>query len=65
MEGVLAVYERPYDPKQPVNCLDEIQKTLRSTSRGEIPLQAGQLTREDYEYKRAGQCALLLAVEPT
>ena len=64
MEDVLAVYGRPYDPKRPVICLDEIQKALRSTPRGEIPLQAGQPTREDYEYKRAGKCSLFLAVEP-
>lgn len=64
MEDVLSVYQRPYDPKRPVVCLDEIQKTLRSTPRGTIPLQPGQVTREDYEYKRAGKCSIFLAVEP-
>ena len=64
MEDVLAVYQRPYDPKHPVICLDEIQKTLRSTPRGEIPLQPGQPLREDYEYKRSGKCSIFLAVEP-
>ena len=64
MEDVLAVYQRPYDPQRPMVCLDEIQKALRSTPRGSLPLQPGQPRREDYEYKRAGKCALFLAVEP-
>jgi DDE superfamily endonuclease len=64
MEDVLAVYQRPYDPRRPQVCLDEIQKTLRSTPRGAIPLQPRQPRREDYEYERHGHCALFLAVEP-
>lgn len=64
MEDVLEVYQRPYDPKRPVVCLDEIQKALRDTPRGEIPLQPGQPIREDYEYTRAGKCSVFLAVEP-
>ena len=64
MEDVLTVYQRPYDPKRPQVCLDEIQKALRSTPRGSIRLQQGTAVREDYEYKRHGKCALFLAVEP-
>jgi hypothetical protein len=64
MEDVLSVYEQPYDPKRPMVCLDEIQKALRSTPRGEIPLEIGKPTREDYEYQRHGKCSLFLAVEP-
>jgi len=64
MEDVLAVYERPYDPKHPVVCIDECKKELRSTPRGELPLEAGQGKREDYEYVREGSANLFLAVEP-
>lgn len=64
MEDVLSVYQRPYDPKRPQVCLDEISKTLHSTPRGEIPMQSGQPKREDYEYQRHGTCALFLAIEP-
>jgi hypothetical protein len=64
MEDVLAVYQRPYNPQQPVICLDEIEKALRSTPRGTIALQPGQPRREDYEYTRAGKCSVFLAVEP-
>ena len=64
MEEVLEVYRRPYDPQQPVVCLDEISKTLRSTPRGTLTPMPGQVAREDYEYQRHGTCALFLAVEP-
>lgn len=64
MEDVLSVYQRPYDPKRPQVCLDEIQKVLRSTPRGDLPLKPGQPKREDYEYQRNGKCSLFLAVEP-
>lgn len=64
MEDVLSVYQRPYNPRRPQVCLDEIQKALRSTPRGTIGLQPGQVEREDYEYQRHGKCALFLAVEP-
>jgi transposase len=64
MEDVLSVYQRPYDPKRPQVCLDEISKVLRSTPRGELPMEPGQPKREDYEYQRHGTCALFLAVEP-
>jgi len=63
MEDVLAVYQRPYDPQRPQVCLDEIQKALRETPRGEIPMTPGQPMRQDYEYKRHGKCSLFLAVE--
>lgn len=63
MEDVLSVYQRPYDPKRPQVCLDEIQKALRTTPRGSIPMQPGQPKREDYEYQRDGKCSLFLALE--
>ena len=64
MEDVLSVYQRPYDPKRPQVCLDEIQKALRTTPRGQIAMQPGQPRREDHEYQRHGKCSLFLAVEP-
>jgi transposase len=64
MEDVLSVYHRPYDPKRPQVCLDEISKALHSTPRGQLSMRPGQPRREDYEYQRHGTCALFLAVEP-
>lgn len=64
MEDVLDVYQRPYDPKRPVVCVDEISKELRETPRGELPMSQGQAKREDYEYQRHGVANLFLAIEP-
>jgi hypothetical protein len=33
MEEVLDVYQRPYDPKRPVVCLDEARRQLVSETR--------------------------------
>lgn len=64
MEDVLSVYQRAYDPQRPQVCLDEIQKTLRSTPHGVLSLEPGQPHRQDYEYQRDGQASLFLAIEP-
>ncbi len=64
MEDVLSVYRQPYDARRPQVCLDEIHKNLRSTPKGETPMEKGKPKREDYEYERNGKCALFLAVEP-
>jgi hypothetical protein len=64
LEDILYTYQRPYDPRRPLVCLDESHKHLRSVPRGALNLAPGQSRREDYEYKREGQCAIFLAVEP-
>jgi len=64
MEDVLDVYQRPYDPKRPVVCLDEASKELHDTPRGSLPLEPGQPLREDYEYERHGVANLFMAIEP-
>lgn len=64
MEDVLAVYERPFDPKRPVVCVDEAKKELRSTPRGSIPAKPGREEHEDYEYEREGSANIFMALEP-
>ena len=64
MEDVLEVYERPYDPKRPLVCVDETSKTLHDTPRGTLPIEAGQPSRQDYEYERNGTANIFMAVEP-
>lgn len=63
---VLAVYQRPYDPKRPVVCLDEKSKELHPTPRCRRSLRhrAGKTRREDSEYQRSGTRNLFLWVEP-
>jgi hypothetical protein len=64
MEDVLEVYKRPYDPLQPVVCMDEISKQLVSETRQRLPAQPGQAQRYDYEYRRVGVCNLFIFSEP-
>jgi hypothetical protein len=64
MEDVLDVYHRPYDPKRPTVCLDEMSKELHGSPHGSLPIQPGEAKREDYEYSREGTCNLFLKVEP-
>lgn len=64
MEDVLDVYQRPYDAKRPVVCLDEKSKELHTTPRGGLLMKPGQSQRQDYEYARQGVCNLFVTVEP-
>ena len=64
MEDVLDVYQRPYDARRPVICLDEKSKELHTTPRGELKMKPGREQRQDYEYARQGVANLFLSVEP-
>ena len=64
MEDVLAVYERPYDPKAPVVCMDEQPVQLIKETRPPIPAAAGRPTRVDYEYEHNGTAAIFMFTEP-
>lgn len=64
MNDVLEVYEREYNPQQPVVCLDEKSKQIVSTPRGSIPARPGKKKKTDYEYKRHGTRNIFVAVEP-
>ena len=64
MEEVLALYARPYNPQEPVICLDEKSKQLLAQTRRPVPLQPGAAAKEDYEYRRAGTRNIFVAVEP-
>lgn len=56
MEEVLDVYEKPYNPAQPVVCFDERPCFLIADELNIIPAKPGQLQRFDYTYKKCG-CA--------
>lgn len=64
MEDVLSVYKRPYDARFPQVCMDEGGKTLQAHTHDPLPMQPGQVEREDYEYEREGTCSVFVAVEP-
>lgn len=64
MEDVLEVYEWPYDPQQPVICLDEKPVTLHADLRPASRAKPGREARRDNEYERRGTANVFCAVEP-
>jgi hypothetical protein len=64
MEDVLDIYQRPYDPKRPVVCMDEVPRQLLRDVREPLPLQPGRPQRYDYHYKREGVVNLFMFFEP-
>lgn len=64
MEDVLDVYVRPYDPRVPQVCMDELSKQLVGETRVPVPAASGRPARVDYEYERHGTSNLFLFVEP-
>ena len=64
MEEVLATYERPYDPAEPVVCLDEKPVTLHADVRPARAAGPGREARRDNEYQRCGKANVFCAVEP-
>jgi hypothetical protein len=64
MEDVLEVYERPYDPREPVICVDEKPITLHADLRPATPAIPGREARRDNEYERRGTANVFCAVEP-
>lgn len=63
MEDVLDVYARPYDPTQPVVCMDESPKQLLAEVRNPLPTRSASILKVDDEYIRKGVAELFLAVE--
>lgn len=64
MEDVLQQYERPYNPKEPVVCVDEKPVTLHAEVRPPRPARPGREARRDGEYERCGTANVFCAVEP-
>jgi hypothetical protein len=64
MEDVLETYERPYNPVQPVVCLDEKPVTLHADVRSPTHAAPGREARYDSEYRRRGTANVFCAVEP-
>ena len=64
MYALCDLYARPYDPQQPVVCVDEKSKQLLAASWPALEAKLGQVAKEDYEYKRQGTRNIFVAVEP-
>jgi len=64
MEDVLAVYEKPYNPAEPVVCVDEKPVSRHADVRPSIPAKPGKPAKQDNEYARRGTANVFGAVEP-
>jgi transposase len=64
MEDTLGIYEKPYDPAQPVVCLDEKPISLHNDVRAPIPAKPGKPAKQDNEYERCGTANVFGVVEP-
>ena len=64
MEDVLETYEQPYDPEEPVVCLDEKPIALHADIRPPSAAMPGREARQDSQYERCGTANVFCAVEP-
>ncbi len=64
MEDILETYEQPYDPAEPVVCVDEKPITLHAEVRPPSAATPGREARRDSEYERRGTANVFCAVEP-
>ena len=64
MEDILDTYERPYDAKFPVVCMDEQPAQLIGETRIALPMGPGQPRKYDHEYRRNGTAVNFMFTEP-
>ena len=64
METVLDVYQKPYDAKRPLICMDEAARQLLSDVFDPLPLKPGKPKRVDDKSERHGTCALFMFYDP-
>jgi hypothetical protein len=65
MEDVLATYERPWNAKQPVVCVDEKPVQVLADVRAPLPARKpAQIAKQDNEYARRGTANIFCGVEP-
>lgn len=64
MEDVLEVYTRPYDPQNPVVCMDEASRQLLGDVREPLPPLPARVKKVDSEYTRNGTANLFMLFEP-
>ena len=64
MVEVLETYEKAYDPKCPVVCMDEQPVQLVGETRKPIPATKKHPKRINYEYERKGTASIFMFAEP-
>lgn len=64
MERVLDVYQRAYNPENPVVCFDETNKQHIQEVMDALPMKPGNVRKEDSEYIRGGTSNIFMFFEP-
>ncbi len=64
MEDILDIYELPYNPLQPVVCMDEKPYQLLGEAWEPLPIRKGSNQKIDSEYVRKGTCSIFVFTEP-
>lgn len=64
MEEVLEIYAHPYNPRQPLVCMDEQPFQLLLETRVPIAATKEHGRRVDYEYERNGTASIFMFAEP-
>jgi len=64
MEDTLNLYEKPYDPYNPLITFDERPCQLIDDVLQPLPMEEGKVKREDYHYQRNGVCNVFIAFNP-
>ncbi len=64
MEDILDVYERSYDPLNPVVCMDEKPYQLLGELKEPLTMRKGSNQKIDSEYVREGTCSIFVFTEP-
>lgn len=64
MEAVLRLYSKPWNPNEPVICLDEKSVQLLEDRRPVQPARPGRIEKHDSEYIRRGTGNIFCGVEP-
>jgi hypothetical protein len=64
MENVLELYQQPYNPDNPVVCMDETSKQQLREIRMPLPAESGKPQRYDSEYERNGTSNIFMFFEP-
>ncbi len=64
MERVLDIYQREYDPENPVVCVDESNKQHLMEVVQSLPTREGDISKYDSEYIRGGVSNMFMFFEP-
>ena len=64
MEDILDLYQRPFDSKRPLYCMDEKRYQILDEARQPLPMRPGDIAKIDSEYRRNGTVSIFCFINP-